>query len=745
MPSLHLEERLFRQNAKTSTLQACAPKRTDMNAIGQPLTRLDGRVKVTGAAKYSAEFARPKLAHAVLIQSTIANGRVTNIDVSAAKSAPGVIGILTRENAPRFKAFPDDHRKPGAPGENRVPLEDDQIYYAGQHLGVVVAESFEQATHAASLVRTTYAAEPPIMTINDARAQKNASYTEKFAGRESLQVKRGDVDAALAGAEHKIDVVYSTPVENHNPIETYSTTAEWEAPDRLLLHDATRGIKQLQRVVANAFGLPQENIRIVCPFTGGAFGSKAFQWSHTLLAAAAAKLVQRPVKITLTRPQMFDSAGQRARTEQKFSIGAAKDGKLVALRHATTTHSSPTHEYTESCGNMSRMLYSCPNVDVSHRLVRVNLTTPCPMRAPGETPGVFALECVLDELAQEIGIDPVEFRLRNYAEIDEYEKRPWSSKKLRECYRRGAEKFGWSKRNKTPGSMRAPDGSQIGFGMATAIYPAGQQKAGATAILNRDGTVTLQCATHDIGTGSYTTMSQFAADVLGIPIDKIHFELGDSQFPYAPNNGGSWLTSSIAPAVIGACRELQKKVADIAGVWPNGSSNLDNVFAKMGQEQIQVSFNSEPNKEEREKFSFFSYGAVFVEVNVDACRQVRVKRAVGVYDMGRMINPLLARSQIVGGMLFGFGTALMEATVPDEKTGRIVNANLAEYHVAVHADTPEFDIDFINEPDPHMPDLGARGIGEIGIVGAPAAVANAIFNATGKRVRDLPITPDKLI
>ena len=713
--------------------------------IGQPVARLDGRVKVTGAAKYSAEFARPRMAYGVLIPSAIASGRVTNIDVSAAKSAPGVIGILTRENAPRFKAFPDDLRKPGAPGENRVPLEDDEIYYAGQHLGVVVAESFEQATYAASLVRITYSAEPPIMTINDARAQKNASYTEKFAGRESLQVKRGNVDAALASAEHKIDVVYSTPVENHNPIETYSTTAEWEAPDRLVLHDATRGIKQLQRVVANAFGLPEENIRIVCPFTGGAFGSKGFQWSHTLLAAAAAKLVQRPVKITLTRPQMFDSAGQRARTEQKFSIGAAKDGKLVALRHATTTHSSPTHEYTESCGNMSRMLYSCPNVDVSHRLVRVNLTTPCPMRAPGEAPGVFALECALDELAHELGIDPVEFRLRNYAEMDEYEKRPWSSKKLRECYQRGAEKFGWPKRNKTPGSMRAPDGSQIGFGMATAIYPAGQQKAGATAILNRDGTVTLQSATHEIGTGSYTTMSQFAADALGIPIDKIHFELGDSQFPYAPNNGGSWLTASVAPAVIGACRELQKKVADIAGVWPNSSSDLDNVFAKAGQEQIQVAFNSEPNKEEREKFSFFSYGAVFVEVNVDVCGQVRVKRAVGVYDVGRMINPRLARSQIVGGMLFGFGTALMEATVPDEKTGRIVNPNLAEYHVAVHADTPEFDIDFINEPDPHMPDLGARGIGEIGIVGAPAAVANAIFNATSKRVRDLPITPDKLI
>src|SRR5438094_4928702 len=713
--------------------------------IGQPLTRVDGKLKVTGTATYAAEFARPKLAYGMLIQSAIANGRVEKIDVTAAKSAPGVIAILTRENAPQFKPYPDDLTQKGAPGESRVPLQDDEIHYAGQHLGVVVAESFEEAVHAASLIRATYQAQLPIVGISDARAQKNASWPETFIGREKLQVKRGQVDAALATAAHKIAAVYSTPVENHNPIETYSTTAEWEVPDRLLIHEATRGIKQLQRIVANAFNLPRENVRIVCPFIGGAFGSKGFQWSHTLLTAAAAQLVQRPVKLTFTRPQMFDSAGQRARTEQRFSIGADKNGKLMALRHATTTHCSPVSEYTEPCGNMSRMLYSCPNVEVSHQLVRLNLTTPCPMRAPGEAPGVFALESALDELAHEANVDPVDFRLRNYAESNEYENKPWSNKKLRECYQRGAEKFGWSKRNKKPGSIRAPDGSQIGFGMATAIYPAGQQKTGATAILNRDGTVTLQSATHEIGTGTYTAMSQFAADTLGIPIEKIRFELGDSQFPEAPNNGGSWLTASVGPAVMGACRELKKKVGELAGNWPTDSEQLSKLFAQAGQEQIQAEFNSEPNKDEREKFSFFSYGSLFVEVHVDPFGQVRVKRAVGVYDMGRMINPRLARSQIIGGLLFGFSAALMESTVPDEKTGRIVNPNFAEYHVAVHADAPEFDIDFIDEPDPHMPDPGARGIGEIGIVGAPAAVVNAIFNATGKRVRDLPITPDKLL
>ena len=713
--------------------------------IGQPLTRVDGKLKVAGAARYSAEFARPKLAYAALIQSTIANGRVSKIDLSTAQATAGVVGILTRENAPRFKPYPDDMTKKGAPGESRVPLEDDQVHWVGQHLGVVVAESFEQAVHAASLVQVEYENAPPILTLPDERAQRNSLQPEKFVGRENLQVKRGDVDAALAKAAARIDVTYTTPIENHNPIETYSTTAEWEAADRLLIHESTRGIKQLQKIVANAFSVALENVHVVCPFVGGAFGSKGFQWSHTLLAAAAAKLVQRPVKLTFSRPQMFDSAGQRARTEQKFSMGTGQDGKLIALRHATTTHSSPVSEYTEACGNMSRMLYSCPNIDVSHRLLKLNITTPCPMRAPGEAPGVFALECAIDEMAHKLDLDPLEFRLRNYAETDENENKPWSSKKLRECYKRGAEKFGWSKRNRKPGSMRAENGDFVGYGMATAVYPAAQQPAGATATLTKDGIVVVRSATHEIGTGTYTAMSQFAADTLGLPLEKVRFELGDSQFPVAPNNGGSWLTASVAPAVMGACAELKKKVTDLAGNWPGDSTQLAALFSRAGQNEITAEFKSEPNKEERAKFSFHSFGAVFVEAHVDSLGQARIKRVAGVYDVGRMVNPRLARSQIMSGVTMGIGMALMEATLPDENVGRVVNANLAEYHVPVNADAPEFDIDFINEPDPHMSDLGARGVGEIGIVGAPSAVANAIFHATGKRVRDLPITLDKLI
>src|SRR5947207_4095657 len=549
--------------------------------IGQPLTRVDGRLKVTGTAKFAAEFAPARISHAALIQSTIAKGRVSKIDLSGARNAPGVIGILTRENAPRFKPYPDELTKKGAPGESRVPLENDDVHWVGQHLGVVVAASLEQAQHAASLVRVEYEMAQPTLKI--ANEEQNSLHPETFIGRENLQVKRGDVDAALASAAAKIDVTYTTPIENHNPIETYSTTAEWEAADRLLLHEATRGIKQLQKIVANAFSVALENVHIVCPCVGSAFGSKGFQWSHTLLAAAGAKLVQRPVKLTFSRPQMFDSAGQRARTEQKFSMGTSREGKLSALRHATTTHCSPVSEYTEACGNMSRMLYSCPNIDVTHRLLKLNLTTPCPMRAPGEAPGVFALECAIDEMAHEVDVDPLEFRLRNYAETDENENKPWSSKKLRECYQRGAEKFGWSKRNRKPGAMQAKHGDLIGYGMATAIYPANQQTAGATATLTKDGTVVIRSATHEMGTGTYTAMSQFAADALGLPLEKVRFELGDSQFPVAPDTGGSWQTASVAPAVMGACAELKKKVSDLAGGWPSEPDAHANLCARHGE------------------------------------------------------------------------------------------------------------------------------------------------------------------
>src|SRR5438477_3560629 len=734
--------------------------------IRQPVTRVDGRLKVTGAAKFAAEFAPKELVYAQLIQSTIARGRIVSIDASGAKAIPGVLGVFTRAEIPPFHPYPDDATKKGAPGESRVPLQDDEVHFVGQHLGIVVAKSLESVQHAISLVSVQYAPEPPALTLDNLDAQKSGFLPEVFVGREKLQVTRGDVDRALAGAAKKIDVTYSTPIENHNPIETYSTIAMWETAERLTVYEATRGIKQLQKVLWNALRLQKENVRIISPFVGGAFGSKGFQWSHILLTAAAAKLVNRPVKLHFTRPQMFDSAGQRAQTSQRFVVGADSNGKLVALRHDSTMHCSPISEYPEPCGNMSRMLYSCPNVRVSHRLVRLNYTTPCPMRAPGEAPGVFALECAMDELAEKLDIDPLDFRLRNHADTDAYEKRPWSSKHLRECYQRAGKKFGWEKRTRKPGATRSSNGTRTGWGMATAVYPANQQSAGAKGAIGRDGDIVIRSATHEIGTGTYTTMSQLAASALGVPLELIRFELGDSDFPEAPNNGGSWQTASVGPAVLGVCAELKKQIFGAASKvfdgTPADQMELANGFVRIRNEPsrsisltelrsraavpwIEAQWKSEPNKDERQKFSFYSFGAVFVEASVDDFGQTRIRRVVSVYDAGRILNPKFARSQILGGNLFGISMALMEATIPDPKIGRNVNPNLAEYHVAVCADTPEFDIDFIDEPDLHMPDLGARGIGEIGIVGMPAAVANAIFHATGMRVRDLPITPDKLL
>ena len=714
--------------------------------IGQPLVRVDGHAKVTGGARYAAEFSFPGLAYGALIQSPIPHGRLTNLDLTAAKAAPGVIDILTGENAPSFRPIRSE-TKPGMPGEGRVPLQDDALHFVGQQLGLLIAETLEEARHAVSLVRVKTEPAPPLLRMDAPAAQKTATQPEKWVGTEKLQVSRGEVERALAASpnESRLEATYTTPIENHNPIETYATTAHWTAPNELLLHEATRGIKQLQEIVANAFHLAPEKVHIVSPFVGGAFGSKGFEWSHTLLTAAAARLVRRPVKLTFTRAQMFDSAGQRAQTEQKFSVATDRNGKLTALRHATTTHCSPAEEYPEPCGNMSRLLYSCPNVDVSHRLVHLNYTKPSPMRAPGEAPGVFALECAMDEMAHQLGLDPVQFRLTNYAETDEYENKPWSSKRLRECYARGAELFGWSRRQAEPGSMRAADGNRLGWGMATAVYPAKQQPAAVRAVLAPDARLTMQSATHEIGTGTYTTMSQLAAHELGLPLENVRFELGHSDFPEAPVNGGSWLTASVGSAVLKACAALKEKVAQVnGGRWPNDSVELKKALARHGQD-IAAEGKSAPDKNEREKFSFQSFGAIFVEVRVDSLGQVRVLRTTGVYDMGRILNPRLARSQIYGATIFGLGMALMEATVPDLQTGRFVNPNLAEYHLPVCADMPHFEVEFLDQPDPHMPDLGARGIGEIGIVGAPAALANAVFHATGKRVRALPITPDKLI
>jgi xanthine dehydrogenase YagR molybdenum-binding subunit len=739
--------------------------------LGTPRQRVDGRLKVTGAAMYAADFKVEQMAYACLIQSTIGSGSVVGIDQSEAERSPGVIAILTRRNAPKLQPLPEELTANGTPGESRLPFQDDQVYFQGQHLGAVIAETFEQARQAAALVRVRY--QPGELRLDLQGLADQAIEPRLFGTRIKLQDKRGDVDWVWANMPQVrlVDATYTTPIENHNPIEPGAVLAAWDGSDHLTLHLSTRGVDLTQKVVAGAFGLAIENVRIICPFLGEHFGSKGFNWSYFLVAAAAARLADRPVRLVLTRPQMFDSMGQRARTIQTLGLAADENGKLAALKHSTLTHSSMIYQYTEPCGNLTRLVYACPNVQINHHLVQLNYPTPCPMRAPGEAAGFFALESAMDELAVKLNLDPIELRVRNYAEKDEFDQRPWSSKRLHECYDRGATKFGWSSRNPKPGSTRDPDGKLVGWGMATAAYPAYQQPAAAKVILVNDGSVIVRGAMVEAGAGTYTVMTQLVSDTLGVPMERVRFELGDTQFPPAPVNGGSWLTASVGPAVIAACTALRDKLISLAVDGPSAalpgvaradtviadgrvSSSKDNsqslsfsdLLAKTGNQTLEADGSAKPG-DAYQKLAFLSFGAIFAEVRVDPdLGEVRITRIVGVYDVGKILNPMLARSQILGGITFGIGMALMEATVPDTATGRMVNANLAEYYVPVATDVPpDFTVEFLDIPDPNMAANGARGLGEIGIVGTPAAIANAIYHATGKRIRDLPITPDKLI
>ncbi len=743
--------------------------------LGKPIERVDGTAKVMGKAVYTADFRPEAMTHGVLIQSTIAAGRVLEIDTSRAESAPGVIGVLTSRNAPALRPIPEELTKEGVPGESRIPLQDDKVHRQGDLLGVVIAETFEQARYAASLVRIRYETDEPRTDLR--REQDKAFRPQIWGGRVKLQDQIGDVEQALsaAPAERKIEFTYGTPIENHNPIELAAALAAWDGPDRLTVHVSTRGVDLTRKVVSSVFGLSPENVQIICPYLGGHFGSKGFSWGYFLVTIAAAQLVKRPLRLALSRPTMFDSLGQRAQTLQTIALAADENGHLTALKHETLTHSSADYNYTEPCGSLTRLLYACPNVAIGHRLVNLNYPTPCPMRAPGETPGIYALECAMDDLATQLKMDPLEIRLRNYAEQDEFNRKPWSSKHLRECYETAANRFGWASRKGAPGSMRDKDGRLVGWGMATAIYPAGQQPAAARIAVREDGGVTVQSATHESGTGTYTAMTQIVADTLGLPIAKVRFELGDTNFPMAPVNGGSWLTSSVGPAVLAACEALRTKLIAVArnsgafeGV-PDGELVLRGGYLTTGhglaashESPVQVSFadlitknrggpivveGSATAPASLEKLATFSFGAIFVEVKVDPdLGEIRVSRVVGAYNVGRILNPMLVRSQLIGGITMGIGAALLEATIPDLKTGRMVNANLAEYHVPVSTDfPPEFTIELLDVPDQNLNSLGVRGVGEIGIVGTPAAVANAVYHATGKRVRDLPITVDKVI
>ena len=706
--------------------------------IGQPVSRVDGRQKVTGAATYAAEFDQPGQAYGVIVRSTVANGRIASMDSTAAQRASGVLAVLTHRNAPRLAYRPHKGLPDPATGERLHVLQDDRVNHQGQPIALVIAETLEQANHAATLVRVTYADEAGITDISRVVPIEPAQQKTDQGETRPPQTRRGDPERALTTAEVKVEHTYVIPRENHNPIEMHATIAAWDG-DRLTLWDKTQWVHNTADEIAAVFSIPEENIRVISPFVGGAFGSGLRTWPHVTLAALGARVTGRPVKVMLSRREMYYAVGYRPHTVQRVALGASRDGRLTAILHEGYQETSRYEEFSEALLNASRLLHSCPNVDTRHRLAPMNVHTPTYMRAPGEASGIFALESAMDELAVALNFDPVELRLRNEPEMDEFKKLPFSSRSTRECYRSAAERFGWNRRSPEPRSMR--DGRWlIGWGMATATYPMNYAPATAMARLLPDGTAEVMSASSDMGPGTWTSMTQVAAEALGLPIERVKFTLGDTRLPRAPIHGGSMTMASVGSAVQAACRKVREDA-----IARGGANDLVDAMRRIAQ-PIEAMADVKPGDESR-RFSMHAFGAVFVEVAVDPdLGETRVRRIVGAYGAGRIVNPKTSRSQCVGGMIGGIGMALMEHSVVDARNGRVPNANFVEYAVPVHADAPPLmDVIFVEEHDPHVNPLGVKGVGEIAMVGVAPAIANAIFHATGKRIRELPITPDKLL
>jgi xanthine dehydrogenase YagR molybdenum-binding subunit len=732
-----------------------------MASIGAPLDRVDGRLKVTGTARYAAEFTVPGLVHAVLVQSTIAAGGIAGFDLAEAQGMPGVLTIITPDNAPKL---PD--KKDASQAVNAPLLQNNAILYNGQHVAVVVADTLDRALAAAARVRVHYHRAEQITSMDAVLGQ---AYVPKHFrnGERSPDSNRGDPAGAFDSGAVKLDATYITPIEHHNPMEPHATITRWEG-DKLTVWTATQGISGAQKTLAGLFGIDPKQVRVVCPFVGGGFGCKGNTWPPATLAAMAAKIVQRPVKLVLTRAQMFTSNGYRPRTIQKLKFAADAGGKLVSMRHDGISQMSQPilGEFVEPVGLITEMLYACPNVAVTHRLVAVNAGLPTYMRAPGESSGNFALESAIDELAVAAKSDPLEFRLQNYAEQDPHENKPFASKLLRECYRQGAETFGWSRRTPEPRSMR--NGRMLmGWGMATSTYPTNQRPAQARVRVAADGMVLVQSGTQDLGTGTYTVMSQVAADTLGVPVAHVRFELGDSTLPPAPVSGGSSTVPSVGPAVLAACQAVRAKIIDLARsdaqlgwhdvpadalrlengaiVAPNGSVPIGTVLAHAGRDAVEAEAGA-ALEDSAKRYSRHAFGAQFAEVLVDPdLGTVRVSRWVAAFDAGVVLNAKTAHSQLIGGITYGIGMALLEETQVDAETGRIVNANIAEYLVPVNADVPDIQAVFVANDERTSNPLGVKGVGELPMVGVAAAIANAVYHATGVRVRKLPIRIEDIL
>jgi xanthine dehydrogenase YagR molybdenum-binding subunit len=697
------------------------------SSIGAALSRVDGVAKVTGAARYAAEFNQPGQLHGVIIGSTIASGRIIAIESEHAAALPGVVAVLSHLNVPRLAYRENRGFTDPAVGERLHVFEDAQVRYFGQPVAVVLAEQLEQAEHAAAAVQVRYesqAADLELQWGEDFTIVPEAA--RRPGGRIQADTARGDADAALARAPVRIDARYSTPRQHHNPMEPHATIALWEA-ERLTLYSKSQYVVNEAAEIAAVFGLPPGNVKVISPFVGGAFGTSLRTWPHVIVAALAARCVGRPVKLVLSRRQMFHGTGRRPLTRQRLALGATHDGRLTALIHEGAGETSRYEQFIEALTQAANMMYSCAHVRTRYRLRPLDVSTPNHMRGPGEASGLFALECALDELAVALRMDPIELRLRNEPTLDESNGRPFSSRSLRECYRLGAERFGWQRRA-APATWR--EGRlAIGWGVAAATYPAHRAATRVRARLLPDGTAEVETAASDMGPGTYTSMTQIAADALGLPPERVHFRLGQSDYPPAPPHGGSQTASSVGSAVHEACLAVRELAAQ------RGASS--------GPVEAEV---ASAGGEERQRYSMHSFGVVFVEVAVDLdLASVRVRRALGVYAVGRIINPKLARSQCIGGMVGGTGMALMEQTVIDARDGRAVNASLADYLVPVNLDAGSLDAEFVEEHDAYVNPLGVKGLGEVAFVGMAPAIANAIYHATGQRVRDLPIRIESLL
>ena len=722
----------------------------EQHYVGEPLPRVDGQVKVTGEATFAAEHKVDGLACARLVCSTIAKGRIAAIDTSEAQRAPGVIGVVTHENNPRMARPPlleVQHLDRGLAGSDLPVMQDAEVHWDGEPVAVVVAETLEQAEHAASLVRVRYDAERPQASFDELKAQ--AEVPPDVLGQDS-EVKTGDAEKALSEAAVSVDNVYRTPRQSHNAIEPHATIAAWDDDGALTVFESTQFVSGYQHVLATMFDLAPERVRVICPFAGGAFGGKWAIWNHTPLCAAAAKLVGRPVKLVLSREDVFRVVGGRTLSEQRVAVGANEDGRFIALIHTGTTATTTHARYPEQFSFTPRHLWPADNMAISQRVVNLDTVANTWMRAPGEWMATFALESAIDELAHELKIDPIELRRINEPEKDPTTGADFSSRNLVEAYARGAERFGWSQRNPRPRSQR--DGKWlIGQGVATAYYPALRFPGAARVRVSSDGSALVQVAANEMGMGTATAQIQHAADRLGFPIDKVSFEYGDSTLPSGQfSAGASSQTASVAAAVEAAVEKLHKKLVklthdeDELTRADDRSATYASILERAGRDALEAE-DSSGIAIEILKYSMASYGAQFCELRVhEDTGEVQVTRWLGSFDCGRIINPRTAASQFRGGIVMGIGAALTEETVFDERRGRIMNPSLAEYHVPVHLDVPHIDVIYTDIPDQHSP-LGARGVGEIPMTGSAAAIANAVFNATGKRIRDLPITLDKLL